>query len=169
MIATHKTIGTWRHHTDAFIAVSDYVRGMYVKGGFDEGRIYVKPNAVAHFRRPNVERRNQLAFVGRLSPEKGIPTLLAAWQIAKQPGKLIVAGGGPLEGELRAQWAHDPTIEFLGSISPEAAITVMAQSKAIVIPSIWSEPFPRYGVEALSVARYDSRCQGFYQCCHWDI
>lgn len=151
MIAVHKLIGTWRAHTTAFVAVSEHVRDVYVRAGFPADRIFAKPNVVTGGSLIDEAVDNQLAYVGRLSPEKGIESLLEAWRRANRPGRLVIAGDGPSDGVLRSMADGDDTVSFLGRLTPDEAIVVMARSKAIVIPSLWGEPFPRTGVEALSV------------------
>lgn len=152
MIATHKLLGTWQRDTHAFIAVSDYVQQKYIKGGFQAEQVFSKPNVVAKSTRATVARKQQIAYVGRLSPEKGIETLISAWKLAHRPGKLVIVGDGPSKKNLMKQNQHEAAIQFLGHVSPNEAKTIMAQSQAIVIPSLWAEPFPRTGVEAFSVA-----------------
>jgi glycosyltransferase involved in cell wall biosynthesis len=151
MIAFHKLIGTWHSHTTAFIAVSEHVRDVYVSAGFPADRIFAKPNVVTGSSTIDQTVENQLAYVGRLSPEKGIESLFEAWRKANRPGRLVIAGDGPSESALRSIAEGDDTIHFMGRITPDEAKTVMARSKAIVIPSLWGEPFPRTGVEAFSV------------------
>jgi glycosyltransferase involved in cell wall biosynthesis len=60
-------------------------------------------------------------FVGRLSPEKGLPNLVAAWGKVKaratRPVRLRLIGDGPQEGELRALTLAlklDDSVEFCG-------------------------------------------------------
>jgi len=56
-------------------------------------------------------------FVGRISPEKGLPDLLEAWRhVTKQVGdaRLVVVGDGPQATELRARAADQPNIHWPG-------------------------------------------------------
>jgi glycosyltransferase involved in cell wall biosynthesis len=45
-----------------------------------------------------------VGFLGRFVPEKGLDTLLAALDGAREPWRALFVGGGPMEGRLRA-WA----------------------------------------------------------------
>ncbi len=150
MIAVHKMLGTWTRKVDALIAVSDYVRGIYEKAGFPADRLYAKPNVVAAADAPPAPvRARQIAYVGRLSHEKGCDTLIDAWKAAGiDRAELVMVGDGPSMSDLRARAEGTPGILFTGRLPPHRALDVMRASMALVIPSKWGEPFPRTGVEA---------------------
>lgn len=150
MIATHRMIGTWSRQTDAFIAVSDYVRSKYLEGGFDPDTVYAKPNVVAAAGPAATALSRKLVFVGRLSAEKGVDVLIEAWRRAGVEGELLIAGDGPAREALEQQALGLPGLRFLGRIPSADARALMREARAMVIPSIWAEPFPRTGVEAMS-------------------
>jgi glycosyltransferase involved in cell wall biosynthesis len=94
----------------AFQAISSRIATELVRQGFPADRIVVLPNAVdtARFQARRAPRAAgapfTAVFVGRLVPEKGLPTLLEAWARAfagRADVRLRLVGGGPLEGELR--------------------------------------------------------------------
>lgn len=94
---------------------------------------------------PNSERVALFAFVGRLVHEKGVATFLRAANELSQNGydfKLLIVGDGPERRALEILCAElglaDKT-EFTGSLSPQEAATILAQSRAVVIPSVWEE------------------------------
>lgn len=150
MIATHRAIGTWSRETDAFIAVSDYVRSKYIEGGFDPAKLHAKPNVVAAAGPASVTVTRQLVYVGRLSAEKGVDVLLEAWRRAGVEGELVLGGSGPALESLQQQASDIPGVRFLGRIPSEQARALMRGARAMVIPSVWAEPFPRTGVEAMA-------------------
>ncbi len=87
-----------------FLAVSDFVRNAYVQHGIDSARIRVKSN----FAWPQPRRQGagaEFLVLGRLSPEKGVDTAIAA--VAGR-GSLTVVGDGP-ERERLAAAAPDST------------------------------------------------------------
>ncbi|MEC9251002.1 MAG: glycosyltransferase family 4 protein, partial [Pseudomonadota bacterium] len=147
---THRMIGTWSRETDAFIAVSDYVRSKYIEGGFDPDTVYAKPNVVAAAGPAGTALSRKLVFVGRLSAEKGVGVLIEAWRRAGVEGELLIAGDGPAREALEQQATDLPGLRFLGRIPSADARALMREARAMVIPSIWAEPFPRTGVEAMS-------------------
>lgn len=118
-------------------------------------QVFVKPNFVCS--KDNViqysERENQFIFVGRLDPLKGVNILFNAWkQMGKMAPKLIVCGNGQLE-----DWCHnfveensDCSIELKGFVSNEEVKKLIANSKALILPTQWYEGFPMTIVEAYS-------------------
>ena len=87
-------------------------------------------------------------FVGRLSPEKGVRTMIRAWR--EVPGiPLRIAGDGELRAELERDAAGLP-IEFLGRVPGARIFELMQGAAMLVVPSEWYEGFPRVVVEALA-------------------
>ncbi len=149
MIDRHRGQGTWRTKVDRFIALTDFARGKFIEAGFPADKIAVKPTFVedAGARASEGDRHGAL-FVGRLSPEKGIGTLLAAWRGLDVP--LRIAGEGPLMGMVRD--AASSEIVRLGQKSAEEVTGEMARAAFLVMPSEWYEGFPLTLAEAF--------CQG---------
>jgi glycosyltransferase involved in cell wall biosynthesis len=95
------------------------------------------------------DRPFTLAFVGRLSPEKG-PDL--AIQVAARSGcRLVVAGEGPMESALREQ-ASQAGVTFVGSLQRAEIARLFETVDALVVPSrrtsVSQEQFGRVVVEA---------------------
>lgn len=86
-------------------------------------------------------------FVGRLSKEKGIETLIEA--VKKLDLKLKIAGSGPLLNHFK----NDNNIEFLGYKNKEDIISLIVNSKFLVIPSICYENNPMSVIEAFSLGK----------------
>jgi glycosyltransferase involved in cell wall biosynthesis len=95
-------------------------------------------------------------FLGRLSPEKGVAQLLAAWAQVKSPGaRLVIAGKGPEEEKLHT-FARDKglsNVEFRGFVPAEAKTDLWAGARFLVAPSIWEEPFGLVVLEAWAHGR----------------
>ncbi|MEF8755271.1 MAG: glycosyltransferase [Accumulibacter sp.] len=142
MVMTHRALGTWRDKVTRYIALNEFCRRKFVEGGLPAERVVVKPNFV-DFAPPPAGARSDFLFVGRLSAEKGIRTLVdAASKVPEVP--VVVAGSGP-EARLLAGAAN---IRGLGALPPAAVRERMVAAKALVLPSIWYENFPRTLVEA---------------------
>ena len=79
MLGVHRALGTWSRLVDVYIASSEFARDKFIEGGLPAERIVVKPNFVHPD--PGLGRGDggYALFIGRLSPEKGIGTLLATW------------------------------------------------------------------------------------------
>src|SRR5690606_4595491 len=98
----HRALGTWRDHVDVFIALSAFTREKLVEIGLPRESIYVKPNVVMPDPGPGDGSGGYAAFVGRLSPEKGLDVLLTAWESIGGKLPLHVVGDGPLRGAVAA-------------------------------------------------------------------
>lgn len=147
----HKTLGTFQRCVSRFITVTEFNRGRMLDSSLQPrpDQIVVKPNSVedAGFVMPN-QRTGAYLFVGRLSPEKGIGTLLDAAAFGGFP--LEIVGGGPLEGMVREYALRHPNIQYLGFQSRPAVLDRMREAKALLFPSVWYEGLPLTILEAMS-------------------
>ncbi|HWZ41873.1 MAG TPA: glycosyltransferase family 4 protein [Candidatus Saccharimonadales bacterium] len=151
MIGAHKLAGTWRKRVQIYIALTEFARNKYIEGGLAEEKIVVKPNFVHPTPAQGPGGGGYALFVGRLSPEKGIKTMLEAWKTAHHPLPLKVVGDGPEAEAVRAA-AHDcPAIQYLGSRSSEEVLTLMRMAEFLVFPSEWFEGMPRTVIESFGV------------------
>jgi glycosyltransferase involved in cell wall biosynthesis len=128
---------------DRFLAVSEFVRGRHVLAGFPPERVLVKTN----FAWPTERREGPggyFLYLGRLSPEKGVDTLLQAWRQIRAP--LVVAGDGPQIVELQRR--KPATVEFRGAVSASEASALLRGARALLFPSTCYEGSPRVIVEA---------------------
>lgn len=94
------------------------------------------------------EKEDYYLFLGRLSEEKGIITLIEGFCKSGIKGTLKIAGGGPLETSLKETYQSNPKVDFVGFVSGTDKNTLIAQAKALVIPSEWQEVFPVSFMEA---------------------
>lgn len=149
MLAIHRTLGTWSHMVDAYIAMTEFMRDKFVQAGFPAEKIFVKSN----FLHPDPSLGKHggafALFVGRLSEEKGITTLLKAWEMAGAPIPLKVAGTGPLQSQLEGG-NQPPSVEYLGWRTEEEVLQLMGAARFIIIPTEWYEGHPRTAVEAFA-------------------
>lgn len=151
-VALHRRLGTWQHRVDAFVALSDFQRRLMVEGGLPSDKMHIKPNfytgqpAVVPFE----ARTGQVVFVGRLGCEKGVHTLLEAWQKwGHDAPHLKIVGDGPLRGELQRR-AKGLAIEFTGQLSADDAQQAIAKARLVVLPSECFEGFPMVVREAFA-------------------
>lgn len=151
MIGWHRARGTWRRKVARFIALSHFSLGLFVRAGVPAERLAVKPNFVAD-PLPMIGKapleRNGAVFVGRLSVEKGVAMMIAAWR--NLPGiPLTVIGDGP---EREAMEAAAPAwIRFIGFQDRPVVLAEMARAQVLVVPSIWYEPFGLVAAEAMAL------------------
>lgn len=118
-------------------------------------RVFVKPNFVERTVDfiPEQKRRDQFVFAGRLEKLKGIDILLKAWKQLDNPApKLILCGTGPLE-----EWCrefidkYNLNVELKGFTSNMDVRNLIAESKALILPTQCYEGFPMVIIEAYSV------------------
>ena len=150
MVEKHRESGTWNTKVNQFIALTEFARCKFIEAGFPEEKICIKSNFTAdiQFNSNNAEHKKRLGafFVGRLSQEKGLGTLLEAWDGLKLP--IRIAGVGPLEHEL-ATLSND-LVTVLGMIDQASVCKEMSHAAFLVMPSEWYEGFPMVLVEAFS-------------------
>jgi glycosyltransferase involved in cell wall biosynthesis len=141
MLAAHRAVGTWQRKVSAYIALTHFAREKFIEGGLPEGKIRVKPNFIDPDPGVGPGAGNYALFLGRLTPEKGVRTLLNAWKIINGAMLLEIAGEGPLADETRAAAAQIPNV-FLQGWLPRTHLQDMIRNAAVVIvPSEWYEPF----------------------------
>jgi glycosyltransferase involved in cell wall biosynthesis len=145
MIALHRVMGTWSRAVDVYIALSQFARDKFIAAGIAAERIVVKPNFLYPDPGPGEHMGRFALFVGRLSPEKGVTTLLDAWREIGSGFTLKVVGAGP-EESLLAQ--PRPGVEWLGWQPHERVVQLMKEAAFLVLPSEWYENFPMTLVEA---------------------
>lgn len=152
MLALHRVLGTWQTKVDAYIAVSEFARQKFIEGGLPEERIIVKPNFVEAGRALKSQIGDYALYVGRLSEEKGLRTLLAARERLHEPIPLWIAGDGPMRDALASEIAEKglKNVELLGRVPPSEIITLMHRARFLVFPSIWFEGLPLTIVEAFA-------------------
>lgn len=142
-------IESWAHRLggvhkkiDGFISPSRFLAGKFAEAGFDKEKFAIIPNFVEL---PEMTHDgsigNYALYFGRLSQEKGVELLLAAWESMPRDAILKVAGTGPLESKLREEFDR-PNIEFLGFVEPNELVKVVAGARFTVAPSICWENFP---------------------------
>ena len=147
----HHLLGTWDTEVDLYISPSEFTKQKFVEAGFAVAdRIVVKPNFLAIDPGPGDGRDGGFLFVGRLSEEKGIRTLLAAWPLVRDGQRLTIIGNGPLNREVEAFVRRHPEVTWRGRVTNEEAVAEMGLARALVFPSEWYETFGRVAMEAFA-------------------
>jgi glycosyltransferase involved in cell wall biosynthesis len=152
MLAVHRKLDTWNELVDRFIALSNFSRDKFVASGFPAEKIVVKPNFVDPDPGEGTGEGEYALFVGRLSREKGLPTLVQAWTRLKTRMPLEIIGDGPEREMLeeQAKVGGNCRITFRGRCSHEATLAAVKRAKFLVQPSECYENFPMSIVEAFA-------------------
>jgi glycosyltransferase involved in cell wall biosynthesis len=161
MIATNRLLGTWHRSVDAFIALSEHSRSKFMAGNLPADRLFVKPNFREDpgepYSRPSGS--NSFVFAGRLSPEKGLDTLIEAWALARLPesARLFIVGDGPARASLtmqaRALGLEESRVRFFGQKTSAEVMEMLATARGVVLPSLCFENFPALLAEAYACGR----------------
>ena len=148
MLMRNRWHGTYLTSVNRYIALTEFAASRMVAGGFPRDCISIKPNFVTGVSTPGKGDGGYVVYVGRLSKEKGVHTLLTAWKNLRDiPLKII--GDGVLKPELEDIVSHDGLpVEFLGLRSQSDVFTYMGRAELIVVPSECYETFGMAIVEA---------------------
>ena len=137
MITVHRRMKTWRDVVDVYIVATEFYRDIVSRAGLPAEKIVVKPHFVhAGPVRGSPSREGAYAlYVGRLDPEKGIRTLLAAWKNLSIP--LKIRGDGQTAEEARNfVAAHGmSSVEFVDRLSEADLSQLMQDARFLVLPS----------------------------------
>jgi glycosyltransferase involved in cell wall biosynthesis len=146
--AIHRTLGFYSRTVDRIITPSEFYRQKLIEWGWDPTKLVTIRNFVSETT-PLVPSAGgtYILYFGRLSPEKGLATLIRGAAQANVPVK--IAGRGPQESQLRglAKEISAP-VEFLGFLSGEELWRTVIDARAIVLPSEWYENCPMSVIEA---------------------
>lgn len=142
------TLG-WRKHL--FVTPSRVSRRILQNRGLRRRPVAVRPNFIDEQRPPTLSPGRDVAFVGRLSREKGILELARAWPDQPSFAGLTIIGGGELMHTLVRVAETNPNVIVCGPMPPARVLQVMRSSIACVVPSVWAEPFGRVAIESMSV------------------
>jgi glycosyltransferase involved in cell wall biosynthesis len=150
MLTAHHILGTWRRTVDVYIALTTFAKAKFIKGGLPSNRIIVKPNFINPDPGPGDGAGGYALFVGRLSPEKGIATLLSAWERFQLAMPLRIVGDGPLAREVAVAASRLTNVEWLGRQSKERVLALYKKAAFLILPSIWYEGFPMVIAESFA-------------------
>lgn len=147
----HRALGAWAG-IDRFIAPSAFLAGILRRGGFDPDKVVHLPNFVdAGGLAPRADPGEGFAYVGRLSEEKGVDTLITA--IGSIPGAtLTVAGDGPEREalETRAGAVASGQVRFLGQVDRTTLAELNRSVRAAALPARWHENMPLSVLETMA-------------------
>lgn len=148
----YKEATTWNRRrleacTDVFICPSKFMAQKMIQGGFTSKKLIPLCNFIDidKCKKDTYEKENYYCYIGRLSHEKGVKTLIKAAQ--KLPYKLVVIGGGPLSDELKNETTN-ANIEFVGYKQWDEIKEIVSKARFSVIPSEWYENNPLSVIEA---------------------
>ncbi|MGM9759684.1 MAG: glycosyltransferase [Parabacteroides sp.] len=134
-----------KKNTDCFISPSRFLAEKMVEGGFSPSKIRVIPNFTNRdLSHDSIDKEDYICYIGRLSEEKGVGTLIEATR--QLPYRLLVVGTGPLKDTFDHNHSH---IQFVGFKEWNELKGIIERARFMVIPSEWYENNPLSVIESL--------------------
>ena len=143
----------FQNNVDVFMVLTPFARQKFIDNGFSPQRVQVlsalvEPNSFQP--KPTVNTGSYVGFVGRVSPEKGVDTLIGAARLLPDiPFKVA----GPYDQETLRTLELPPNVSFLGQLDRKALELFYQEARMIVVPSRWYEGLPVVILEAMISAK----------------
>jgi glycosyltransferase involved in cell wall biosynthesis len=141
----------WRLFWDnvtLYVPPTEFVKRRAVDAGLPAERIVVVPNMISA---PDSGTEasgdgEYIAYAGRISPEKGIATLLASVRRTGLPVRLA----GDYSGMPEIVKTAPASAKFIGHLNRNQLNGFYRDARFLVVPSVWFEPFGLVVAEAMS-------------------
>lgn len=150
MLVYHRARRTWQQDVDVFITLTEFSRRKMIQSGLAAKKIVVQSNFLSVDPGVGPGEGEYALFVGRLTTEKGIPSLLAAWENDLSLPPLRIVGDGELREQVQQASGRDSRIQWLGRQPGETVIQWMKSASLLLFPSEWYEGMPRVIIEAFA-------------------
>lgn len=135
---------------DAIVSPSRFL-GRFIQQKLPHNRVDIIVNGIdEHVSNEGISDQGYFLYLGRLSTEKGVPTLAKAHQLMKENTALKIVGDGPVFNELKETY---PSAELLGFKSGDELLTLIKQAKAVIVPSECYENCSMSVLEAMSYSK----------------
>jgi glycosyltransferase involved in cell wall biosynthesis len=151
MLGVHRLAGTWKNLIHVYVALTEFGRLKLIEAGLPAEKIVVKPNCLPNDPGERAGRGDYALFAGRLSDEKGIGTLIRAWE--RLDGiPLTIVGDGPLRQLVQSSVLRlrRASIRFMGFQQRDVVLEMMRSARFLVFPSECYEGFPLTLLEAFA-------------------
>lgn len=142
-----------------FVSPTKFLIDKMVSAGWDRNRFFHLPT-FANISQvvPEIPRKSQVLYAGRLEHIKGVHVLLKAIKILREDNgidvslKLAGDGNDAYISELKDYCIKNglADVEFLGNLNKSDLFKLYEQSLFSVIPSLWYDNLPNSALESLS-------------------
>jgi glycosyltransferase involved in cell wall biosynthesis len=161
-VATVAHRQAWRSMVSAYMVLSGSQRDLLASLRLDPSRVFVRHNLIPSGPAPApaspaaaAGRPPAVVYAGRLDEAKGTRLLMAGWDAylslaGERPLRLVIAGAGPLAGEVASWAAGRAGVEMAGQLDPADCARLIAGARAVLVPSAWEEAFGLVVVEAMA-------------------
>ena len=153
MITFNRITGSFKNNVDHYIALTNFAKTRFIAGGLPPEKISIKPNFVNDIEHCQPITGDYVVYIGRLTQEKGVATLIEACKKTKQiPLKIV--GDGELRQQLESTCIqYDLNVEFLGYQNKDSVMALIRGSRFLVLPSECYEGFPVTIAEAYACGK----------------
>ncbi|NPU84515.1 MAG: glycosyltransferase family 4 protein [Syntrophaceae bacterium] len=151
----NERLNKYRKSIKYLISPSHFLKHKLIDFGWSENQIEFVPNFLnlSDFN-PNYTPGKYFLYLGRLSEEKGIRTLIKAFsKLQNRNAELLVVGDGPIRKELENQAENNQRVRFAGYLSGNSLLDATRNALAVVVPSEWYENAPISILEALACGK----------------
>ena len=143
LFLVHRHAGTFRNNVDLFIALNNFTKNLFINCGFPDEKIMIVRNFLPNSQFEQLpEKESYAVYIGRLSQEKGLWTLLSA--VKKVNGlRIKILGIGELEQRLRDYVKQNEMtqVEFKGFVFGPDKMDILRKAVFSIVPSEWYESF----------------------------
>lgn len=158
MAARNHVLRNVAERVDRIVVYSDFMRRWFADQGFPSAKLQlVSRGIVAPDTLPPRLRRDtgriRFAYIGGLAWQKGVHTLVQAFNGLPENAELVIAGDETQDprytAQLRALATH-PGISFVGRLDRPAVWQALVDADAVVVPSLWYETYSLLTREAFA-------------------
>ena len=127
------------------ITVSDFLRREMVRNGYPEAMIHVLHTYSPPPRESEPPPRDgvpRFAYIGRITPQKGVDWLVRAAALTKTPLHIDIAGEGYYEPDVKRlaeKLGMMERVTFHGWVNSDSVNSILTNARALVFPSVWHE------------------------------
>ncbi len=135
--------GAYRKNVDAFACITDFQRQKLIAAGYDAKKITVIPNSIDAPASYQQSIGNYVAYIGRLSFEKGYDLLV---EVARRNPSIQIRFAGAKREQTDIKIPEN--VQFMGYLQDGELANFIRQSRFVVMPSRCYEGFPMAILEA---------------------
>ncbi len=140
---------------DIFVSPSRFLSELLKDSRTEKNKVQVIPNGIElEDLKPNYKDWGYILYFGRITPQKGVETLLRAYEVmSNERGfKIKIVGDGPLLADLSKAYTNS-MIEFTGRKTSDELLKLVSQSAFVVVPSQWYENCSMSVLEAMAMGK----------------
>ncbi len=149
-LSVHRALRTFDTKISAYIAPSRFLKEKYIEAGYPEDRIHLVPSAISSLSPRTLQPDPRtILYVGRLSREKGLRTLLESAKHCPS-WTFQLAGDGPIKNALENHAKSNglQNVQFLGHQEYDKIQCLLQKATFLVLPSECYENLPMVIMEA---------------------